>query len=294
MRRYWWNAFYLCLGVVALSGCGQVAKPTPSVNVVSPEPAVATPFNLTNRSTNLNSNSGMEQEIHHPPHHRFVTPKSYIGPVPILMYHSIGINPKNTLLVPPAFFEEEMKHLKEHLFHTITFQDLKDWKQGHSLPDKPILITFDDGYKDNYTAAYPILKKYDLKATIFVVPGFVGGKNNLSWQEIEEMRHSGLIEFGAHTMSHLDLTQLSDAEQKYQLLESKQELESKLQLPVIAFAYPSGRYNESVLKNTELAGFEFAVTTHPGFAEQNQGMWTLRRVRVAGDESPAAFARQFP
>ncbi|UOF91445.1 polysaccharide deacetylase family protein [Fodinisporobacter ferrooxydans] len=210
--------------------------------------------------------------------------------IPILMYHSISNHPKNTLCVAPARFAEEMKHLYEAGYHPIGFNDLNQaWLQHQPLPKKPILITFDDGYEDNYQAAYPVLKKYNFRATIFIVTNFVGRPNMLTWDQIHFLDQDGLIQFGSHTLDHLDLAHMSVEQQKRQIFASKQILEQKLGHPVPAFCFPSGRYNSTTLQLLQQAGYEFAVTTHPGSADMNQGRWSLDRVRVSGDEAVSAF-----
>lgn len=215
--------------------------------------------------------------------------------VPILMYHSIAVNPKNDLLVEPNKFELELKHLHDAGYHTLFFKDLEDWKTGKPIESKPILITFDDGYKDNYTTAYPLLKKYNMKGVIFVVSNFVGDNNNhLSWENIQEMYKSGLIEFGGHTKSHLDLTTISAAKRHEEIVGSKNIIEEHIGAPAIAFAYPAGRYNNAVVKETQAAGYKFAVTTKPGYANTKQGWLTLYRVRIKGNLSIDEFKQMFP
>ncbi|WP_422661218.1 polysaccharide deacetylase family protein [Paenibacillus sp. EC2-1] len=213
--------------------------------------------------------------------------------IPILMYHSVSINPSTTLSVPPKVFYKQKEHLKNSGFHTITFKDLMSWKMSQQLPDKPILITFDDGYLDNYTVAYPILKKLQMKATIFATSDFIGSPNHLTWSQTNEMERSGLIEFGVHTRHHVDLTKSNPLQLEDEISGAKQRLEKKLGHPLISFAYPSGKFNQNVIQVVKRAGFEFAVTTEPGYAEKKQGYLTLHRVRIPGDQSLAAFIRKF-
>lgn len=214
--------------------------------------------------------------------------------IPILMYHSISINPSTTLSVPPKVFYKQMEHLKNSGYHMITFKDLMSWKTNQQLPDKPILITFDDGYLDNYTVAYPILKKLQMKATIFATSDFIGSPNHLNWSQTNEMERSGLIEIGVHTRHHVDLTQSNPLQLEDEISGAKKSLENKLGHPLISFAYPSGKFNQNVIEVVKRAGFEFAVTTEPGYAEKKQGYLTLHRVRIPGDQSMATFIRKFP
>lgn len=221
--------------------------------------------------------------------------KSSAQPIPILMYHSIGINRRNNLLVAPAKFNSQIRHLHKAGYQSICFQTLDNhWKLEKPLPSKPILLTFDDGYKDNYTIAYPILKKYKFKATIFVISNYVDDANHLSQKQIKEMISSGLIDIGAHTKTHPDLTTVPSKKVYQEIFGSKQILTKYIGKPVIAFAYPIGRYNYEAVKATGAARYKFAVTTKPGYANPKQGWLTLHRVRINGNLSLAAFTRMFP
>ncbi|WP_054957940.1 polysaccharide deacetylase family protein [Paenibacillus dakarensis] len=214
--------------------------------------------------------------------------------IPILMYHSISINPSNTLSVHPEVFYKQMEHLKNAGYNTITFKELMNWKTNQELPNKPILITFDDGYLDNFTVAYPYLKKLQMKATIFATSDYIGVSNHFDWNQAMEMEESGLIEMGVHTRHHVDLTKCSPLQLEDEISGAKKIMENRLGHPIISFAYPAGEFNPNVIEVVKRAGFEFAVTTEPGYAEKNQGYLTLHRVRIPGDQSIAAFTRKFP
>ncbi|MGO4106271.1 polysaccharide deacetylase family protein [Paenibacillus sp. YAF4_2] len=214
--------------------------------------------------------------------------------IPILMYHSIGINSQSTLFVPPRVFQEQMEYLKMSGYNTITFKDLKSWKKGEAILDKPILITFDDGYLDNFTIGYPILKRLEMKATIFITSDLVSSTNHLSWGQIKEMEESGFIEIGVHTRHHVNLIKQSPMQLKDEILGAKQKIEEKLGHETLAFAYPFGKNNTKVVKVVKNAGFEFAVTTLSGLAQQDQGLLTLHRIRITGNQSEADFELMFP
>jgi peptidoglycan/xylan/chitin deacetylase (PgdA/CDA1 family) len=220
--------------------------------------------------------------------------RDYTDSIPILMYHSISYKKHNSLFVSPKVFEEQMEHLKKAGYHTLSFKDLKNWKTGKAIPDKPILITFDDGYLDNFTIGYPILKRFQMKATIFVTYDFIGDSNHLNWAQIKEMEQSEYIEIGVHTRHHVDLTKQSPVKLKDEIMGAKHRIDEKLGHETIAFAYPAGRYNHKVVKVVKRAGFEFAVTTLSGRALQKQGFLTLHRVRIPGNQSLAKFVRKFP
>lgn len=222
-------------------------------------------------------------------------PKQIVEAVPILMYHSISNNdPDNDLMVSPTTFAAQMKHLNQAGYHTITFQDLEDWQAGKPIPQKPILLTFDDGYLDNYTAAYPVLKQYNLKATFFISINYLGDARHISWENIKEMYDSGLIQFGSHSKSHPDLTVISSAKRQEEIFQSKQIIEEKIGSEVIAFSYPAGAYNNTVIGETAAAGYKFAVTTRPGDARLEQGLLTLHRVRIHGYYTADDFAKLLP
>lgn len=221
-------------------------------------------------------------------------PRAVADTIPILMYHSIAVDPANNLQVTPDLFAAQMQYLVAAGYHTIGFTDLANWEAGQPVPVKPVLITFDDGYQDNYVFAYPILKRYGLKATIFLISGRVETPRHLNWSEIEEMRLSGLVDFGAHTESHRDLTTLTDAQQTEEIAGSKQAIEAHIDAPVVAFDYPAGRYDDGVVAKTAAAGYEFAVTTDPGYAARDQNRLLLHRVRIDGTQPLSYFTRQMP
>jgi peptidoglycan/xylan/chitin deacetylase (PgdA/CDA1 family) len=211
-------------------------------------------------------------------------------PVPILMYHSISVNPKNPLCVAPSLFDQEMRYLRDNHYHAISVEQLIEaWNGQATLPYRPIVITFDDGYLDAYTEAYPILKKYGLTGTLFLVPGFVGHRNFVTWDEVREMYDRGVMEIGSHTMNHLDLTRLNPSQLMDQVSLSKHVIEREIHQKISIFCYPSGRFNATVIAAVRHAGYQAAVTTRPGWASPVQGLYALHRVRVSGFEPLPAF-----
>lgn len=182
--------------------------------------------------------------------------KSVLGAkveIPVLMYHYIRVNPYPTdtvgfnLSVTPYNFDKQMEYLKKHNFHTISFNDLSsNLFTNTPLPQKPIIITFDDGYKDLYTAAYPILKKYGLTGVSFVITGVIDTPRYLSTGNIIEMHDSGVIDFESHTVNHSALTYLSDAKVIDEVLESKDVLGSITGQAPKWFAYPYGTVDQRV------------------------------------------------
>jgi peptidoglycan/xylan/chitin deacetylase (PgdA/CDA1 family) len=214
--------------------------------------------------------------------------------IPILLYHSIADRTGDPYAVSPARFAAEMAHLRKAGYHPLHFAELTGWPAGLPLPAKPIVITLDDGYEDNYTEAYPVLQKNGLKAVIFAITGFVSKEDRLTWSQMRDMQDSGLIEIGSHTVTHPNLTKLPPDERTREVTDSKAELERQLKVPVRAFAYPYGFYDRETTEAVRKAGYLFAVTGEHGPADVRQGLLTLHRIAITGDVKLAEFAARFP
>lgn len=211
--------------------------------------------------------------------------------VPILMYHSISHNPGNRLCVDPATFAQQMEWLTQNGYTAVTLADLlKAWTGREVLPAKPVVITFDDGYKDVMTAAYPVLKKLGLRATVFVITGSVGKPNYVSWEDLESGEREGIFDVESHTVHHLNLASLPKPLAIQELRTSKVAIEERLHKPVYALCYPAGSYDPAVEKDAEETGYLVAVTTRPGPASLSQGRYALHRLRISGGERLTNFA----
>lgn len=210
--------------------------------------------------------------------------------IPVLMYHSISENKNRLFIQSKQKFIRDMKYLVDNEFNTITMDELYDFIiYNKPVPKKPVLITFDDGYVDNYNIAYPILKEFNLKATIFVVTDFVDkGNNFLSIEQMKEMLQNG-IDIQSHTKAHEKLNKLSYEDQFKTLKESKYFLEQKLNKKVRYIAYPYGKYNIDTLKAAKEAGYVMAFTTEGSWTSRNNGILTLNRVLVSGMGSLKTF-----
>lgn len=229
----------------------------------------------------------------------FLTPviPGQVVTAPVLMYHYVRVvaDPQAdqlgfSLSVTPAAFETQMTYLISHGFTTITPDDLWQAVSGQStLPPKPVLITFDDGYADFYTAAWPILKKYNLKATAFVVTGFLSdlAGRYLTWSEVRELDRSGLVTIADHTAHHVNVATSAQAE--FEIVASKQRLEAFLGHAVTAFAYPGGTFNIAAEKMVAKSGFNFGFTTQGGRSHSLAARLAAPRVRVSGGETLATF-----
>ncbi|MDF2635744.1 MAG: polysaccharide deacetylase [Pelosinus sp.] len=199
--------------------------------------------------------------------------------VPMLAYHQVG-EVDDIYSVTPGQFEEQMEYLQKNGYHAISLEELFDFYEGKgNLPAKPIIITFDDGYADNYLTALPILEKYNLSATVFIVPSLMGTVDYLSWEQVVEMqkRHT---EIGSHTMSHIGMNEISAAEQKREAVTSKTALEQQLGKPIHFFAYPYGQFSttsQQILKET---GYKGACSGIPGLNDKNTNSYALKRINV--------------
>lgn len=200
--------------------------------------------------------------------------------VMILNYHKID-NMNISLSVLPDDFAAQMDYLKRNDYHTITPDELYASLAGEAdLPENPVLITFDDGYKDNYQNAYPILKKYGFKATVFVVTSFMGTqKNYLTWEQAQEMEANG-ISIESHTVSHKSMTELSDDELRAELVNSKKAIEDHLGKQVDYIAYPTGTYNLHIAQLVKDAGYKAAFTIKYGNVDKASNLYALERVPI--------------
>ncbi|MFH0839007.1 MAG: polysaccharide deacetylase family protein [Candidatus Omnitrophota bacterium] len=208
-----------------------------------------------------------------------ILPAGYV--VPVLMYHNIDTNTSSSLSVAPQSFERQMKFLKESGYNVISFEALIRLIKGKKpFKAKTIVITFDDGYENNYTYAYPMLKKYNLPATIFVIVADVGKSGYLNWDEIREMSLHD-ITIGSHTLTHPYLTSLDEASLDKELTLSKKILEEKLNKEVNLMSYPLGGFNRGVIEAVKKAGYIGACATNPGKKYPNNDIYAIKRIRIS-------------
>ena len=198
--------------------------------------------------------------------------------VPILAYHQVGDEDDIYSVTAPQF-EEQMSYLQRKGYHAITLEQLFDFYEGKgTLPDQPIIITFDDGYEDNLLAALPIMQKYNMRSTLFIVSGLVGTPDYLSWQQIAGMQ-AGQTEIGSHTVSHISLGDCSPDEQRREVVDSKVILEQHVG-PVKFFAYPFGQFTPITEKILEEAGYRGACSGIAGLNNKGVDVYALKRVNI--------------
>jgi len=215
--------------------------------------------------------------------------------VPIIEYHYIRVNPDPrdrlgfNLSVTPSDFKAQMDWLQVNGYHAITLNDLRAYFQEQKpLPSRPIVLTFDDGYADFYTTAFPILQAHGFTAVSYVVPGFLDHPRYMTSAQVEEIDGAG-IEIGAHTMTHADLTKAGPAQLVLEVEGSKNALEKLLGHPVLDFCYPSGKFNDAVIASLRQFGLQSATTELPGTDHTWDGRLTWKRVRANGGELLGEF-----
>jgi peptidoglycan/xylan/chitin deacetylase (PgdA/CDA1 family) len=210
-------------------------------------------------------------------------------PVPVLMYHSISFE-KSPLCVSPHQFDIQLRNLLKHGFTPITASELIfAWDMGKQLPSRPVVLTFDDGYQDNFTHAFPVLKKYKARATLFVITGNIGKPGYLNWDQLATMERSGLVDVESHTVTHPDVRHLTRKQFKKELAESKRALEERLHKNVCIFAYPYGKYTTKGFPDLSAVGYKAAFTTKNHMTAYDQGRYSLQRLRVFPHETFSDF-----
>ncbi|OGO41495.1 MAG: hypothetical protein A2Z04_08090 [Chloroflexi bacterium RBG_16_57_9] len=216
-----------------------------------------------------------------------------VGPqvvVPILMYHYLGDLPPNPdairrdLTVSPVRFEAQLASLRNQGYHTLSLRQLYDHlTTGSPLPPKPIILTFDDGYLDNYENAYPLLLRYGFTATFFIISDFADASQPgyMTWDQLREMHARGM-EIEAHSRSHPDLRNRKLAFLKAQIGGSRDAIESQIGTRPRFLAYPAGKYDQAVIDTLRAEGFSGAVTTRQGIRHSAEHLFELMRIRVRG------------
>ncbi|MDP2927670.1 MAG: polysaccharide deacetylase family protein [Candidatus Omnitrophota bacterium] len=209
--------------------------------------------------------------------------------VPILVYHSIGYG-EGGFFVKPENFIKQMAFIKKNGYEVITLDELvRSIKDKKSFKRNKIVITIDDGYKDNFQYAYPVLKKFGFPATIFLVTDYIG-KGFLNWDEVIAMSKDN-IAFGGHTKTHFYLGVVKDEKAAFEeIAGSKKAIEEKIGLPVDYFCYPSGGFNEKAKKLVMQAGYKGACTTNRGFAKFNRDVYELKRIKVTNSDTNKLFS----
>lgn len=227
--------------------------------------------------------------------------------VPILTYHHVNPLKGDMVTVSVNHFEEQMSFLHRKGYHTLFVSELVEWMQGkRKVPKKSVVLSFDDGFWDNYEYAFPILKKYGLKATIFIVTGWISqerdkarprelvshhrcnqligqGQGNqiaMNWPEAKEMQESGLIEIESHTHSHNKELYQDTPALREDLGHSREVIQSHLSKSSTCLCWPGGRYSPESIIAAQEVGFTALCTTERGLNQPGTDLSRLKRITV--------------
>lgn len=209
--------------------------------------------------------------------------------IPILMYHVIATPPAGQpmpeLWVPPKRFRSQMEALRRAGYEAVTMEQATNaWRDGASLPEQPIVLTFDDGYLSQSTNAGPVLERLGWVGVLYLTTRNIGP--TIKEASVRKLMRAGW-ELGAHTVTHPDLTTLDAAGLQRELDGGRAELQERFGAPVEAFCYPAGANDATVRAAVEAAGFRTATTVEPGIADGDDDPYALPRVRVNPDDTPA-------
>ncbi|MCA9400329.1 MAG: polysaccharide deacetylase family protein [Candidatus Omnitrophica bacterium] len=207
--------------------------------------------------------------------------------VPILMYHQVDYaSPKKPDTVSPELFEHHLALLSEHNYNVISMDEFVEATLNQErFPRNTIVITFDDGYENNYTYAFPVLKMYDMPAIIFMPSHQIGNEGQLNLEQLKEMINESKITIGSHTRFQKYLPSISGQELEDEIFLSKEKLEEVLGVPIKHFAYPIGGFTPEAKKLVQKAGYLSASTTNRGVDPSNQDIFELNRVRMSDNDT---------
>ena len=207
--------------------------------------------------------------------------------VPVLMYHAVSDDTWGIkeLFVKPAEMEKQLKYLTEHGYTTVTFEDLPELE----TIKKPVMLTFDDGYRDNYEELFPLLEKYGCKATVFMIAGKEGKTHYLTADMIREMSDSGLVSIQSHTMTHPKLGETAEAKQREELEAAQKTILSWTHRLPFVLCYPSGSYNAAT-RTVGKEYYAFGIKMNGGTWNTSGDPFLVPRLYVSRETSLSAFA----
>lgn len=274
-------ASLLALSAFALTGCGGQSGEM----AASSQPAAASA-----QAPDPNLKPGVAV-VHRAADVKYSVPEG----VSVLMYHMIGDEQGNAAIMTEANLRIQMNYLRDHGYHPITMQELYDYvTKGAPLPEKPVCITFDDGYLDSYTIVYPLMKEYGFPWTLFLITDDVGKPyNRMTWDQLKEMANSHAVTIASHTLSHPKLHNLATrAEKEKEIVEANKALKYQLGIDNVWLAYPYGDYDDEVIDICKKAGIKMAVTTDAGRVHVGSFPYDLKRAYIGNDISIARFSER--
>ena len=215
------------------------------------------------------------------------------GPVPILEYHAIQPpvpgNPYPELFVPQADFEQQMAWLHDHGYEAVTLRQVEDSWAGHGeLPPKPVVVSFDDGYRSQFVAGFLVLHRYRWPGVIDLIAGSQG--DDLPTADVKKMLGAGW-ELASHTVNHLDVSTLDQAQLATEIEGSKRMLEQRFGVKVTNFCYPAGHYDAAAIAELRRAGYAGATTELPGLADR-QNPYALARLEITNSDGLSGFVHK--
>lgn len=271
----------LALSAFALTGCGEQG----GEKAASSQPVAA-----SSQAADPNLKPGVAV-VHRPADVKYSVPEG----VSVLMYHMIGDEQGNAAIMTEANLRIQMNYLRDHGYHPITMQELYDYvTKGAPLPEKPVCITFDDGYLDSYTIVYPLMKEYGFPWTLFLITDDVGKPyNRMTWDQLKEMANSHAVTIASHTLSHPKLHNLATrAEKEKEIVDANKALKYQLGIDNVWLAYPYGDYDDEVIDICKKAGIKMAVTTDAGRVHVGSFPYDLKRAYIGNDISLARFSER--
>lgn len=247
-----------------------------------PKPTIVTPSKSSRETTTITSSTmetDIDKETQRPPLSEWLSSETEIR-FPILMYHSLSEG--NSLKIPPTEFRQHLEYLAAAGYYTLTPEEAYLVLTENKKPaEKIVWLTFDDGYLNNYTEGFPLLQEFKMDATINYIIAKEGNENYFNLTQMKEMRDSGLISIQSHTVNHLEVNVMDEAQQQGEFGESKKYLDEQLGQNTTVLCYPAGRYAESNFDVAAETGYKLALTTEPGYASASDGLFALKRVRVS-------------
>ena len=274
-------AAMLALSAFALSGCGgengqkAASSSAPAASSQAADPDLKPGVAVVHRSADV----------------KYSVPEG----VSVFMYHMIGDEQGNAAIMTEANLRIQMNYLRDHGYHPITMQELYDYvTKGAPLPEKPVCITFDDGYLDSYTIVYPMMKEYGFPWTLFLITDDVGKPyNRMTWDQLREMANSHTVTIASHTLSHPKLHNLATrAEKEKEIVDANKALKYQLGIDNAWLAYPYGDYDDEVIDICKKAGIKMAVTTDAGRVHVGSFPYDLKRAYIGNDISIARFSER--
>lgn len=222
-------------------------------------------------------------------------PPGYCLSVPVLLYHHVQpysqaqVKGQLNISVDNGVFDQQMGYLASSGYTTITAKQLIDALVSHSdLPPKSVVVTLDDGYRDNHEYAFPVFKKYNITANIMLSTGLLEGVDYLTWDQARDMKNSGLVYFTNHTWSHYALGRGNEEKIRYEIETADKQIESNIGQPVDIFTYPYGSATPQSIAILQQLGYRGAFSTIPGRYQCDSILFALRRYRI-GNSSLSAY-----